>query len=501
MPKPMQNILLIALISLTTTLTYGQGIKVVGGAHLKVSGSLNVKITGNNGGFTLDNNSNISVENSSTLLLTGNFTLNSGETDLAGSVAFIGDRPQAMSANSQILLSNLTINKTGNNLTLQSPVLVSRNLNLVRGNINSSATNLLTLGPRKVFSSGSSDSYVNGPLAIQTVAELGSNYAFTFPVGEDDEYGPIIAVFTQSDAVSTTYTVEIPTSNIPPHSLSNDLEKISDERYWKVSNGNQNNFSDAEITLPITADDEIGSANAVIARSDGTQWINIGGTDISVPGTVTSTVEFTSWGDFVIGAKQDVALAPTFTLLPTSVTELEDFTEVKSVVVQPDPGTPEAGYTFSSSNTELVDISLVDKTISITARPNQFGEADVTITATATNNSNNTATKILPITITPVNDPPVVTTNTELVVPKASSGSVSQNRLEVTDLESGPESITYTLVTSPAHGTLEKNAVTISSDDTFTQQDINLGVIRYTHDGSESSSDTLALWHQMNPVA
>lgn len=70
---------------------------------------------------------------------------------------------------------------------------------------------------------------------------------------------------------------------------------------------------------------------------------------------------------------------------------------------------------------------------------------------------------------------------------------VTQAMLQSTDNPAppgdGPSSITYTLNTVPSNGTLKRSSSVLGPGDTFTQQDINVGLITYDHDGSATTSD------------
>jgi len=93
------------------------------------------------------------------------------------------------------------------------------------------------------------------------------------------------------------------------------------------------------------------------------------------------------------------------------------------------------------------------------------------------------------IAVTPVNDQPGLSLNMGLAVTEGDASiKIDSARLLVTD-DDGPGPITYTLGTVPANGTLRRNGILLSSGQTFTQADINGGLITYSHDGSETTSD------------
>lgn len=93
------------------------------------------------------------------------------------------------------------------------------------------------------------------------------------------------------------------------------------------------------------------------------------------------------------------------------------------------------------------------------------------------------------VSVTPVNDPPVLKTHGPLGVSEGESATLSGSVLSTTDADNGPGDLEYTLISAPANGTLTLPGQPLSSGDTFTQQDIVNRHLLYTHDGSESDSD------------
>ena len=86
------------------------------------------------------------------------------------------------------------------------------------------------------------------------------------------------------------------------------------------------------------------------------------------------------------------------------------------------------------------------------------------------------------ITINPVNDPPVVTTNEVLTVDEGGTELIGTVNLEVTDVEQPADQLVYTVTVLPTHGTLTPVS--------FTQAEIDANAVSYTHDGSESFTDS-----------
>lgn len=97
-----------------------------------------------------------------------------------------------------------------------------------------------------------------------------------------------------------------------------------------------------------------------------------------------------------------------------------------------------------------------------------------------------TATTVFNITVTPTNDPPVVATNTGLSVVQGAAVTLTPAKLSATDPDNTPAQLTYTVTAPPAHGSLLLNGNPAS---TFTQADINAGLVQYQHDGSGTAPD------------
>ena len=83
--------------------------------------------------------------------------------------------------------------------------------------------------------------------------------------------------------------------------------------------------------------------------------------------------------------------------------------------------------------------------------------------------------------ITVNNAEPVLTTNAGLVVAAGDTLPIDAAHLQVTDADDDPASLTYLIVTVPARGMLSLGV-------TFTQQDIDNGLLTYTRTGSGGDS-------------
>jgi hypothetical protein len=81
---------------------------------------------------------------------------------------------------------------------------------------------------------------------------------------------------------------------------------------------------------------------------------------------------------------------------------------------------------------------------------------------------------------------PVVTTNTGLAVVNGATMTIDSTKLFTSDPDADPDGLTYTIVTLPKDGTLSKTT-------TFTQADINNGLLTYTRTSAGADSFTFTV--------
>lgn len=104
-----------------------------------------------------------------------------------------------------------------------------------------------------------------------------------------------------------------------------------------------------------------------------------------------------------------------------------------------------------------------------------------------------TDTDTASLVVTSVNDEQVLATNTGMAIAENGTGATITNAmLQTTDIDNATSQIVYTITTAPANGTLYRGAVALAATDTFTQADIDSGLLTYSHNGSETSSDSFA---------
>ena len=95
----------------------------------------------------------------------------------------------------------------------------------------------------------------------------------------------------------------------------------------------------------------------------------------------------------------------------------------------------------------------------------------------------------LTVFVSDQNDAPVVVLNQGAVVNEGSTITIDNALLQTTDEDQNSASPTYLITGAPSVGTLLINGVPATTGTTFTQADIDAGLVSYSHSGSEASLD------------
>ncbi|WP_089719454.1 DUF4347 domain-containing protein [Candidatus Entotheonella palauensis] len=92
----------------------------------------------------------------------------------------------------------------------------------------------------------------------------------------------------------------------------------------------------------------------------------------------------------------------------------------------------------------------------------------------------------------PGNTEQILQTNAGLTLFAGQAAQITQSLLETTDAEQSAAQLTYTLTTTPLHGTLSRNGTALGMNDTWTQDDINANRIVYNQNGKAEVSDSFS---------
>ncbi|NOU52353.1 tandem-95 repeat protein [Pseudoalteromonas sp. JBTF-M23] len=103
------------------------------------------------------------------------------------------------------------------------------------------------------------------------------------------------------------------------------------------------------------------------------------------------------------------------------------------------------------------------------------------------------------ITVTSVNDAPQLATNAAITLAEGATTTITSAYLNEGDVDDSGAGLTYTITTAPANGSLFVDADNddtldavelLTQNATFTQQDIDNGNLMYTHNSSDTTSDS-----------
>ena len=94
------------------------------------------------------------------------------------------------------------------------------------------------------------------------------------------------------------------------------------------------------------------------------------------------------------------------------------------------------------------------------------------------------------VTVGGTNTPPTIVNNSATYLEGVTATTVANTALSATDGEQSAAQLTFTLSSIPANGTVFKSGTPLAINGTFTQADVDSNLITYTHNGSETTSDS-----------
>jgi len=229
-----------------------------------------------------------------------NFGANSGRVEMDGTIPqSINDVSSSPEPNFRRLRTNNTVSE----ITLNIPINVQTELDLVAGNVVSNATNFITMRDNALVANVSDNAFVDGPLQKR------GNDQFEFPVGKIGTYRPIqiSAPSSSSAQFMAEFFPTDPHLSGWNHSLKDPtLDHISNCEYWILDRTNTTNavnvrlYYDAYGTSSCSGVDN--QPELAVARWDGSMWKDHGnggwgGTTadgwVETSGAVTSFSPFT----------------------------------------------------------------------------------------------------------------------------------------------------------------------------------------------------------------
>jgi hypothetical protein len=286
-----------------------------------------VTISGNCGGSGATATASITIVNTATingkLSIGGSATLSgtpvvygaAATLEYTGSVAKTtgAEFPATWSGSGGVIINNSA------GVTLNAGKTISSTLTLTNGILTTSTGNLLTISntATSAISGGSSNSYINGPVAITLPANLSTGSSYTLPVGKTAAYLPLVLVNPTTTTGVITATVEAFNANSGGSANGTDLLAISGTEYWSLTT--TGNFSGSSISL---------------TRSAAPDGINLIGKSATVNG-VYSSLGGTVSGSSVINSTNTGPVASLFLVLGSDYSLLPVIMPVLTASEQP----------------------------------------------------------------------------------------------------------------------------------------------------------------------
>jgi hypothetical protein len=262
--------------------------------------------------LTLEGTSDVTLN--APINVMGNLTID-GAFDANGyKVAFIGSSNSTISGSATAkIFDELEQNKTSGYTALSSSITIANRLSLLAGKINTTSTNYINMADNSTASSGSSVSFVNGPMRKT------GNDAFVFPIGKGTKWARlgISAPSNASDAFTVEY-FDAAYSNTSSKSTTPGLilNNVSIVEYWDCARS----VGSSAVTVQLFWENTLSginnySSDLVVAHWNGSAWENKGQTGISsgISGNITSSTN-TSFSPFTFGS-----LSPSFNPLPITL--------------------------------------------------------------------------------------------------------------------------------------------------------------------------------------
>ncbi|MBI2269038.1 MAG: T9SS type A sorting domain-containing protein [Bacteroidetes bacterium] len=243
--------------------------------------------------------------------LSGNMTYNGGTlTPGANTFTFNGSASQSVSGSATYPdFNNITIDNSfpGSAVVLSKPVNVNGVFTLTDGHMITTSTNILTLGATATVTLNApvtqDSSFVKGPVNI-TYATT-SSLTKILPISKDNKYRRSELTIAHTATTSTQYTCEY--FHLGARSLGwtkpAGVDSVSLMGYWDLNQGVGALVASASIKLYYFPENGVTDpANLCVLKGNPSVWTNIGGTGTAVgTGTITSTINFTTFSYFTFG--------------------------------------------------------------------------------------------------------------------------------------------------------------------------------------------------------
>ncbi|WP_027359891.1 DUF4347 domain-containing protein [Desulforegula conservatrix] len=518
----------------TTNATVDNQLPTVTDANISISGA-----TGSGGKYVVGDtvtatwNNTVGGDNNSDTIssVTVNFSQFGGgaavaATNTAGSWAATYTLTFGSTEGSNINVDVTATDNAGNTTTIadttnatidinQLPVISNLNGDTVSFSIGGSAVNIDSTSNATLTDSDSPDfnggnvtvSITVGLQAGEDVAKVGNTGPISVSganINHTDSGGLTIGTFTGG-----TGGADLVVTLNANATIARTQDLIRALQYLDTDAGTVNT---ATRTLSVTVNDGDGGTSAnnnVTVNLVRAPIIDLDGNDSSGASSGGYSGSFTENGSAVALADSDSAISDdgTFKSLTVTLTNRPDGvaeslsstygTGAQTVngeavtIAAYNSGTGVLAITVDDGSTDSATMKMLMESIRYNNTSDTPNTANRTITFAATDNDNNTGSSVSAvITVTAFNDSPAVGTNTGITLNEGATATITNAQLNENDPDDSGTGLTYTVTAVPANGSLKLSGTPLADNGTFTQDDIDNSRVTYTHNGSETTSDS-----------
>ncbi|MDW3209881.1 MAG: DUF2341 domain-containing protein [Reichenbachiella sp.] len=242
----------------------------------------------------------LSTTNDYDITIAGHWTSEITFLPRSGTVTFDGTADQSIDTDGGETYNNLIINKATGDVDLQSSVSTNGTVTLTSGNIDL-GINDLNITSTSTISGGDATSYIVADnIGVLRHAITALSTAYTFPIGDSDEYAPFTFTLNQGTLSSSNVTINMRDTK---HTNIEQDDYIT--RYWSLNNENITGTLDYDVSYTYQQVDVVGTELALKARKFSASGDAIGGS-VTV---ATNVLAYTGHDSFSDHTGESLAIA------------------------------------------------------------------------------------------------------------------------------------------------------------------------------------------------
>lgn len=238
-----------------------------------------------------------------------------GSIEPLKSLTLNGTMPQNLEMSYTLFVQDLILDNTAGIINLEGTLEAVAQLNFISGKMITSDDGIVIIGLNGTVVGYNDQKFIEGAMGFRTNNTLVQQ--FTFPIGKNGAYRPVMFEVSHSGNELVLYTAKIFETAPPPLSVPSEISWVSDTRYYKIERFGAGQMLTGEITLSYDQSEvNFDPSQLRIVRAGSTSWENLGGIATGgSEGSIISGENFTNTGIFALAS----ILAPNERLLNLKV--------------------------------------------------------------------------------------------------------------------------------------------------------------------------------------